>query len=895
MAKSAELEAKEDLAQLGIKKGSRFWPALAAILAAVLTIIFLPHKEPLKQRFIDACLKAEGLVLQSGIALQDLNKVGLSKVLEQTEADLLTTRAELKTAEDKLKAITGTDAEAADKKAAASTALDELKKKQTSQIKTSAQAKQLLEFAPSGLKLVGLCLAKKTADQRGVLTEGLARDFGRSMTEDGFFKNVGAGTKLKIYNLLTAATEDPAAPSNWKEVKEKEIKDELEALYLHPHKLENEQAAAALMENLWNWNLPAAAKQVSPVVADGTRHLIRDFYFDFSQRLTDLTLIILVVGLISVIPGIIGMIYRRNFWSWFIVPFGIFLIVSLWGQFGGEPTTGSVMILVLAQAFIMLLLLRLRRYSNNDSQSSSPLSFGTYNYLLAGVLSLIAAHWVLSAFADLPLEGVWKSSYWPLGWYGKLAFVVLVLPAFFTLFKRSRAWRGAGSKNIVVCLDGTTNTPDQMEGGRLAQTNVFKLFKMLKSDAPSKEARTSNYNASIAKRYGDRQLGLYYSGVGNKFEYNPIVQMLGGAGGLGAADVVDRAYLDVMRVYRPGDRVFIVGFSRGAAIARLLARALDQRGSPRTVWTLRLFGRHWTIWTSKRDKSKDLEIPVTVLGCWDTVGAFGIAKNIAGIDFQKLDLFKDLTVPDNVEQAYHMVALDEEREEFQPTLMDPDPLTPSRIVEVWFSGDHANIGGGWATTKLSDLTLDFVLRKVSSGYAHTQGMTAGDETWGIYLSGVNGETIAPASEGDKPYIDSDGDEPFVLHPDFLGQLRKWTSALYVYKPRELPNHAIVSQTVFDRMVHAKPLYAPQSLFSLHDNLTEKRQTVNNAVDRLRETDSLKPEEHQTILEFKDRLQLTRWEEYFDELKQLKGSDQQPVWKEPSERLINKTKVDTVDA
>ncbi|MEM8973761.1 MAG: DUF2235 domain-containing protein [Pseudomonadota bacterium] len=893
MAKSAELEAKEDLAQLGIKKGSRFWPALAAVLAAILTIIFLPHKEPLKKRFVDGCMKAEGLVLQSGISLQDLNKAGLASVLEQTGNELLTVKAEIKTAEDKLKEVTGTDSKAVEEKAALSAALADLKQKQQGQAKKSAQAKELLKLAPSGLKLVASCLSKMPADQRVVLAEGLDRDFGQSTTEDGnvYFKDVGAGTKFMIYSLLAFGTEDPSAPSNWKEIKEEDIKKELDAVYLHPHKLENEEAAAAFMNHVWNWNLLAAARTVSPVVADGTRHLIRDFYFDFSQRVTDLILIILVVALISIIPGIIGMIYRRNFWSWFIVPFGIFLIVSLWGQFGGEPTTGSVMILVLAQAFILLLLLRLRRYSNNDSQ----LSYGTYNYILATVLGVVAAHWVLSAVMDLPLEGVWDSDLWPLGWYGRLAFIVLILPAFFTLFKRSRAWRGAGSKNIVVCLDGTTNTPDQMEGGRLAQTNVFKLFKMLKSDAPSKEAQTSNYNASISKRYGDRQLGLYYSGVGNKFEYNPIVQMLGGAGGLGAADVVDRAYLDVMRVYRPGDRVFIVGFSRGAAIARLLARALDQRGSPRTVWTLRLFGRHWTIWTSKRDKSKDLEIPVTVLGCWDTVGAFGIAKNIAGIDFQKLDLFKDLTVPDNVEQAYHMVALDEEREEFQPTLMDPDPLAPSRIVEVWFSGDHANIGGGWATTKLSDLTLDFVLRKVSSGYAHAESMTAGDETWGIYLSGVNGETIAPASEGDKPYVDSDGDEPFVLHPDFLGQLRKWSSALYVYKSRELPNHAIVSQTVFDRMVHANPLYAPQSLFNLHDNLTEKRQTVNNAVDRLRETDSLKPDEHQTILEFKDRLQLTRWEEYFDELKQSIDADQQSVWKDPSQRLSNKPKADTVDA
>ncbi len=863
MAQSVEMQAKEDLAQLGIKKGSRFWPALAAVLAAALTIIFLPHDEPLKERFVGGCIASEGRLLSSGIALQDLSKSALTQIL----ADALNEEAK-------------TPGQDAPEKT------DQKKPK-----KKSAQARELLRFSDNGLKLVASCLAKMPSDERSQLREGLLRDFGKPLKDDSnvLFRDVGAGTKFKIYDVLTRGTNHPEQNQNLMEIEDAKLKKELEESFRHPNQVSDEKGIEDFLNNLFSWNLLAAAHSASPIVADGMRLLIRDFYYDFGSRVVDLIGIIAVVALISIIPGIFGMIYRRNFWSWFIVPFGLFLLVSLWAEFGGEATTGSVMILVLAQAFLLLLLLRLRRYSNNDSL----LSYGTYNYILATVLSVIAAHWVLSGFAPLPLSGIWDSQFWPLGWYGKLAFVVLILPAFFALFKRSRAWRGNAPKNIVVCLDGTTNTPDQMEGGRLAQTNVFKLFKMLKSDARSTEAQTSNYNASISKRYGDKQLGLYYSGVGNKFEYNPIVQMLGGAGGLGAADVVDRAYLDVMRVYRPGDRVFIVGFSRGAAIARLLARAIDQRGSPRTVWTLRLFGRHWTIWTSKRDKSKDLEIPVTVLGCWDTVGAFGIAKNIAGIDFQKLDLFKDLTVPDNVEQAYHMVALDEEREEFQPTLMDPDPLAPSRIVEVWFSGDHANIGGGWATTKLSDLTLDFLLRKVSSGYAYANGMTAGDEAWGIYLSAINGETVAARAEGDTPYVDADGDEPFVLHPDALGQLRKWSSALYVYKPRALPNHAIVSQTVFDRMVKAKPLYAPQSLFNLHDNLTEKRKSVNNAVDRLRETDSLKPDEHQTILEFKDKLQLTRWEEYFDELSQSSGSAGKSDWVEPSERLSNAAKTDTV--
>ena len=568
-------------------------------------------------------------------------------------------------------------------------------------------------------------------------------------------------------------------------------------------------------------------------------------------------------GFVSLIPGLAGMIYRRNFWGWFLIPFiALFVIAS--GIIGQKSTEAMLLFFLVSQLLVVLLALRLRRYS----RSIGPVPTTVHNWLLAATLSLVAAAWWFGWGGR-----IWSS--WS-GWY-QWEFILFGLPILYLLLRRSDVWRGREPKNIVMCLDGTTNTPDQFEFGRLAQTNVFKLFKMLKSDArKSVDASSRAFNASLSKRYKDKQIALYYSGVGNRFENDPIVQLLGGATGLGASSVVDRAYLDLMRVYRPGDRILIFGFSRGAAIARLLARAIDQKGAPKTIWTLRLFGRHWTIWRSKRDPRRNKMVPVTVLGCFDTVGAFGIAKNIAGLNFQNIDLFKDLTVPDNVEQAYHMVALDEMREEFEPTLMEPDPIQPARIVEVWFSGDHANIGGGWATTKLSDLTLDFLLKKVSSGYAFDNGMTPGQETWGLYLSAVNSNKVtAKDPDTNGAFVDIDGQKPFVLHPDPLGQLRQWKSTLYVYKPRQLPHHAVISETVFERMANAAPLYAPPSLFNLHDELDKKRKSVNSAVTRLKETDSLTLEEHNAILAFKDKLHLTRWPQYAEFLNSLPTLPRKP--------------------
>ena len=176
--------------------------------------------------------------------------------------------------------------------------------------------------------------------------------------------------------------------------------------------------------------------------------------------------------------------------------------------------------------------------------------------------------------------------------------------------------------------------------------------------------------------------------------------------------------------------------------------------------------------------------------------------------------------------------------------MDPDPTKPERIIEVWFSGDHANIGGGWATTKLSDVTLDFMLRQVSSGYAKDGTGEPGKEDWGLYLSAYNGapdesdadgDTTETAAPVDKVKTDADGNEAAVLYPDAKGQLRQWHSDLYEYVDRELPYHAVISETVFERMRKASPLYAPQSLFNHHRELNEKRKVVSAEIDDLAQT------------------------------------------------------------
>ena len=73
-----------------------------------------------------------------------------------------------------------------------------------------------------------------------------------------------------------------------------------------------------------------------------------------------------------------------------------------------------------------------------------------------------------------------------------------------------------------------------------------------------------------------------------------------------------------------------------------------------------------------------------------------------------INLFRDLTVAPNIKKAYHLVAIDENRDAFVPSLMNRDP---GRIEEVWFPGVHSDVGGGYDPRRLADTTLHYMMAR----------------------------------------------------------------------------------------------------------------------------------------------------------------------------------------
>ena len=268
-------------------------------------------------------------------------------------------------------------------------------------------------------------------------------------------------------------------------------------------------------------------------------------------------------------------------------------------------------------------------------------------------------------------------------------------------------------RNIVIFSDGTGQ-----DGGSERNTNVYRLFNMT-------EQRTAH------------QVCFYDPGVGST---GLVSRLPGLAGGVGFGRNVRDCYTFIFDTYQSGDRLFLIGFSRGAATVRSLAAFIHMFGilppSRRG-----LIGRAWRIYQirdpEKRKKAADEFIrhhvtmwtKVHFLGCYDTVSALGLPFNWASRLLDRVPWmrhrFHDFRLSPSVVHAYHALALDDRRTTFHPVLWDAleeekkdpggrqrgvYPLACETMRQVWFPGVHTDVGGGYPKKGLSDITLVWLTR-----------------------------------------------------------------------------------------------------------------------------------------------------------------------------------------
>ena len=238
-------------------------------------------------------------------------------------------------------------------------------------------------------------------------------------------------------------------------------------------------------------------------------------------------------------------------------------------------------------------------------------------------------------------------------------------------------------QTLVFSFDGTGNEPARADGFKQDESisNILKLHILLGGGVEPQPP--------VPTQSGRSQTGYYYNGIGTRQDGGniPLLGRLYSAGrrmvNLALAptssdvqQILAEAEADLAEAYRPGDRIVVFGFSRGAALARKFVTKALEADTIRTV---------------------------NFLGVFDTVAAMrGLIRSDVVVE--------QGTLHERVERAVHIVAIDEDRVAFTPTLISIGPDDAERVTEVWFPGVHGDIGGGYWHDGLSDGALAFMMR-----------------------------------------------------------------------------------------------------------------------------------------------------------------------------------------
>ncbi|KAJ7146823.1 hypothetical protein C8R44DRAFT_598936 [Mycena epipterygia] len=265
------------------------------------------------------------------------------------------------------------------------------------------------------------------------------------------------------------------------------------------------------------------------------------------------------------------------------------------------------------------------------------------------------------------------------------------------------------SRNLVISIDGTSNQFGTNN------TNVVELHSRVLSGASAEQSKY--YNCGIGTYVP------YQTKTSLKYLGQQVDSALDLAFALNFKDIILKAYRWLSQMYKPGDKIYFFGFSRGAYQVRALAGMIETVGLIDSgneelipfayeIYLERHKGEARDMAANfKRTFSRDVKIHF--VGAWDTVSSVGV--------------FRDKPLPLTLSSRHlcifrHALALDERHVKFLPEYIDGggsispgdnaeaaskvSSAGPTNVKEVWFAGTHSDIGGG--IRKNLDLNLSSI-------------------------------------------------------------------------------------------------------------------------------------------------------------------------------------------
>ncbi|KAF3213642.1 hypothetical protein TWF106_009477 [Orbilia oligospora] len=266
------------------------------------------------------------------------------------------------------------------------------------------------------------------------------------------------------------------------------------------------------------------------------------------------------------------------------------------------------------------------------------------------------------------------------------------------------------AKKIIVILDATNSgTVRPMSVGKLDHDTRIPRTVL---------KRISDCLTAQHKETHKRQQVFYLSGCGTGEEFGLNKSL--------HTTILD-AYTYLSDNWDLGDELFLFGFSRGAFAIRAIAALITEIGllnkagmthfealydtyfDPRygkcrstdeyEKWRGQCTSLAWNL--SQLEGITITKVPVKFLGCLETIGwsNYEMEPSEKRQDAKKLwergvfD-FRHLLIHETIENAFHALALDEDRITHSPLLMFRPGNSIKPLTQVWFTGSHVNIGGG---------------------------------------------------------------------------------------------------------------------------------------------------------------------------------------------------------
>ncbi|KAL4782457.1 hypothetical protein BJX76DRAFT_349363 [Aspergillus varians] len=283
-------------------------------------------------------------------------------------------------------------------------------------------------------------------------------------------------------------------------------------------------------------------------------------------------------------------------------------------------------------------------------------------------------------------------------------------------------------RRLVLCFDGTGN----QYMGTEEDTNIVKIYESLQRHIPGQYAYyqpgigTLTYvkgsaggssGFSLWSRFKARINAILDQGVGVSFSSHLIA-----------------GYKFVMRYYSTGDHIYIFGFSRGAYTARFLAEMIHNigllsRGNEEMVpFAWDTFSRYQSSRGNDPQTEQDRELErymhkFKTTFCRPDVGVhfLGLFDCVNSVGQFEIPLFRKsyrYIASPPARHIRHAVSIHERRLKFKPALFHIDPKHRDSVdlKEVWFAGNHGDVGGGWPLQHgqrhlLSDIPLHWMIQE----------------------------------------------------------------------------------------------------------------------------------------------------------------------------------------